>query len=89
MDLQTMLSQCDPFLSWARQYPLMWQRVETAIGRIELLTGVPGLQVCQELRNSFYCLSVCADEGGFEQIASSFYDRYVQYCRLLLTYPVY
>jgi hypothetical protein len=79
-------SECCPFLEWACQYPLMWQRVDMAIQRIVALTGVSGSTVCMEMRDCFHLLAMYADEGGFASVASFFYENYVQYCRLLLAY---
>jgi hypothetical protein len=83
---ESLIAQCDSFLTWAKQYPLMWQQVEAMYGCIASLTGVPGSTACMQLRNSFQTLSMYANEGGFEAAASIYYGYYVSYCRLLLAY---
>ncbi len=88
MDLAAVLAQARPFFDWIRQsQPHLCRRADVAVQAISVHVGVPGCSACIALRDGFHVLFVYASDGGFSEIAALFYQQYVLYCRLLLSYP--
>ena len=80
------LQEHGPFAEWVTQYPLLADRVVSALITLNHLNGSSQLADLLACRDAAQVMQMIAREGGFDEVASVFFMQYDQLARAVLPY---
>ncbi len=80
------LQEHGPFAEWIVQYPLLADRVVSALVILNNLNGSSKLADLLACRDAALSLSMIAVEGKFEEVAQVFSWQYDQFARAVLPF---
>lgn len=80
------LQQHGPFAEWVALYPLLADRVVTALITLNNLNGSPQLVNLLACRDAAQEMHMIARWGGFDEVASVFSMQHDQFARAMLPF---
>jgi hypothetical protein len=80
------LQQDGDFVQWIIQYPVLVDRVATALVTLHHLDGSSQLTDLLACRDAALSMQMIAREGGFEDVAAVFSEQYDLFSRAVLPF---